>query len=189
MVVLFAGSVKNEIRQLGHEATNCAVLDAACSSTVWGENWISMYFTSFDIDLQNAIKQDGTRMFKFGGGEFLKSIAQYDIPVYLGGKKVIIRTDVVPSDIPLLLSLNAMKKAKIKLDLEQDCATIFGKNVILHHTTSGHYCVPLIKDCINVDEVCVVVITTAPESTCKKTLLKLHRQFAHPPAAKLTKLL
>ena len=51
-------------------------------------------------------------MFKFGGGECLKSIAQYDIPAYLGGKKVIIRTDVVPSDIPLLLSLNAMKKNK-----------------------------------------------------------------------------
>ena len=36
---------------------------------------------------------------------------------------------------------------------------------------------------------CVVDMSTAPESTCKKTLLKLHRQFAHPPAAKLTKLL
>ena len=61
VVVLFTGSVKNEIRQLGHEATNCSVLDAACSSTVWGENWISMYFTSLDIDLQNANKkQDGT---------------------------------------------------------------------------------------------------------------------------------
>ena len=82
-----------------------------------------------------------------------------------------------------------MKKAKIKLDLEQDCATIFGKNIILHHTSSGHYCVPLIKDYINVDEVCVVGSTTAPESTCKKALLKLDRQFAHPPAAKLTKLL
>ena len=61
-----------------------------------------------------------------------------------------------------------MKKAKIKLDLEQDCATIFGKNVVLHHTSSGHYCVQLIKDCINVDEVCVVDKTTTPESTCKK---------------------
>ena len=107
-------------------------------------------------------------MFKFGGGECLKPIAQYGIPAYLGEKKVIIRTDVVPSDIRLLLSLNAMHKAKIKLDLEQDCATIFGKNVVLHHTSSGHYCVQLIKDCINVDEVCVVDNTTTPESTCKK---------------------
>ena len=77
-VVLFTCSLKNEIRQLGHEATNCAVLDTACSSTVCGENWLSMYFASLDNDSQNNIKkQDGTRMFKFGGGECLKSIAQY----------------------------------------------------------------------------------------------------------------
>ena len=88
----------------------------------------------------------------------------------LGGKKVIIQTDVAPSDIPLLLPFNAMKKAEIKFNLEQDCATIFGENVILHHTSSGHYCVPLIKDCINVDEVCVVDITRAPESACKKNI-------------------
>ena len=111
-------------------------------------------------------------MFKFGGGECLKSTAQYDIPAYLGGKKLIFRTDVVLSDIPLLLSLNAMKKAKVKLDLEQDNATIFDKNVILHHTCSGHYCVPLINNCINVDEVCVVDITIAPERKCKKNITK-----------------
>ena len=86
---------------------NCAVLDSACSNTVCGENWLSMYFASLDSDLQNDIKkQDVTRMFEFGGGECLKSIAQYDIPAYLGEKTVIIRTDVFPSDIPLLFSLN-----------------------------------------------------------------------------------
>ena len=120
-VVLFTGSLKNEIRQLGHEAANCAVWDSACSSILCGESWLSVYVASLDSDLQKDIKkQDGTRIFKFGGGECLKSIAQYDIPAYLVGKKIIIRTDVVPSDIPLLLYLNAMKKAKIKLDLEQD---------------------------------------------------------------------
>ena len=63
------------------------LLDSACSSTVCGENWLSMYFASLDSDLQNDIKkQDGTRMFKFGGGECLKSIAQYDIPAYPGEK-------------------------------------------------------------------------------------------------------
>ena len=107
-VVLFTSSLKNEICQLGREAAVCAVLESACSSTVCGENWLYMYFASLNSDLQNNIKkQDGMQMLKFGGGECLKSIAQYDITAYLGG---IIRTDVVSSDIPLLLSLNAMKK-------------------------------------------------------------------------------
>ena len=82
------GSLKTETCQLGHEATNCAVLDSECSSTVCSENWLSMYFASLNSDLQNNTeKQDGTQMFKFGCGECLKPIAQYDIPAYLGGKK------------------------------------------------------------------------------------------------------
>ena len=91
-VVLFTSSLKNEIPQLGHEAKNCVVLDSACSSTVCGENWLSMYFAYLDSDLQNNIKkQDGMRMFKFGGGECLRSTAQYYILTYLGGKKLIIQ--------------------------------------------------------------------------------------------------
>ena len=34
-------------------------------------------------------------------------------------------TDVVKSDIPLLLSRSAMKKAGVKLDLENDSAIFF----------------------------------------------------------------
>ena len=56
-VVLYTGSLKNEICLLGHEATNCAVLDSACSGTVCSENWLSMYFASLDSNLQNNIKK------------------------------------------------------------------------------------------------------------------------------------
>ena len=56
-VLLFTGSLKNEIHQLGHETTNRAVLDSACSSTVCSENWLSMYFVSLNSDLQNKNKK------------------------------------------------------------------------------------------------------------------------------------
>ena len=36
--VLFTGYNKEEVRRLGIDARNCAVLDSACSSTVCGEN-------------------------------------------------------------------------------------------------------------------------------------------------------
>ena len=45
----------------------------------------------------------------------------------IAGKEVTIKTDVVESDIPLLLSRTAMKKAAIKLDLETDTAVIMEK--------------------------------------------------------------
>ena len=94
-----------------------------------------------DTQIQNLRKIESKKVFKFGG-EKLTSLGSYQLPANLGGKDIKISVDVVDSDIQLLLSLKAMKKAKTQLDLEQDSAEIFGKSILLYHTTSGHYCVP-----------------------------------------------
>ena len=138
---------------------------------------------------KEKIKQfTGGRLFKFGGGEILPSIACYEIPAYLAGKEITIRTDVVDSDIPLLLSIKSMKKAGIILDLVNDSAEIFGKVVSLNHTSSGHYCVSIAKE-FDVSRVFAVKIAELEESERYKVLLKLHRQFAHPSMVKLISLL
>ena len=65
-----------------------------------------------------------------------------------------ITTDVVESDIPLLLSQSAMKRAGVKMHLENDSTNIFGKDAALNLTFSGHYCIPIDKtEKIAVDEV------------------------------------
>ena len=140
---------------------------------------------------KKKIKQTvGQRTFKFGGGERLKSKAEYSIPAVVAGKEVTIRTGVVDSDIPLLLSRKAMKTAGVKMDLESDTAMIFGKDVALNLTTSGHYCIPIDRaENISVSEVFSVAIGEMDSKDRYKTLLKLHGQFAHPPVAKLKALL
>ena len=40
-------------------------------------------------------------------------------------------------------AFNSMKMVKIKLDLENDQAEIFGEVINLDCTSSGHYCIPL----------------------------------------------
>ena len=138
---------------------------------------------------KKKIKQfTGRRLFKFGGGEVLSSIACYKIPAYLAGKEITIVTDVVDSDIPLLLSIKAMKKAGIILDLVNDSAEIFGKVVSLNHTSSGHYCVSIAKE-LDVSQVFAVKIAELEDCDRYKVLLKLHRQFAHPSMVKLISLL
>ena len=56
---------------------------------------------------------------------------------------VIIKTDVVASEVPLLLSRSAMKTAQMKLNFEDDQANIFGVDVDLEATASGHCCLKL----------------------------------------------
>ena len=136
----------------------CCV-DRACSSTVCGKKCLDCYLLSLSETGCSKIKQNpGIKVFKFGGGKILTSIALVELPEILADRKVTIKTDVVTSDIPLLLSLEAMKKAEVKLDLVNDSAEIFGKHIPLNHTESGHYCIPLNKDVLPIETVWAVYI-------------------------------
>ena len=76
------------------------------------------------------------------------------------------------------------------MDLENDSATIFGKDVALNLTTSGHYCIPIDRtEEIAVEEVFSVKLEDMDRKEKYKTLNKLHRQFAHPPVNKIKSLL
>ena len=116
--------------QLGFDDSNFAVLDSACNVTVCGENWLDNYLQSLSRCDRRKFQQKD----KFGGGRMLKSGGKYWLPVVIAGKEVTVRTEVVKSDIPLLLSREAMKKAGVKIDLEKDTVTIFGEDQVLNIT-------------------------------------------------------
>ena len=83
-----------------------------------------------------------------------------------------------------------MKEVAIKMDLENDTATIMGEEVALYLTTSGHYCIPIDKsEKVPVESVCVVKLDALNRQDRFKTLLKLHRQFARPRKNRLIALL
>ncbi|KAK6191181.1 hypothetical protein SNE40_002919 [Patella caerulea] len=83
-----------------------------------------------------------------------------------------------------------MKSAGVKLDLENDTALIYGNKVNLDLTSSGHYCVPIDRNgVIPVHEICSVQLENNSPKERYNILLKLHRQFAHPPMKRLITLL
>ena len=71
------------------------------------------------------------KVFKFGNNLKFKSEGEYRIPAIIAGRRVMIRTDVVASEILLLLSRSAMKNAQMKLNLQDNKANIFGQEVDL----------------------------------------------------------
>ena len=73
------------------------------------------------------------------------------------------QADVVTSDIPLLLSKDSIKRAKMKLDLENDSASIFRKDVQLQCTSSGHNCVPIDQINVSVDATASALIATCQQ--------------------------
>lgn len=77
------------------------------------------YLESLDGANKMKVKcEPGTKIFTFGSGEQLQSTAAYTIPAVLAGHDITIKTDAVDYELPLLLSLNSMKRANVKLDVE-----------------------------------------------------------------------
>ena len=91
---------------------------------------------------------------------------------------------MVDSDIPLLLSKGAMKKAGMKIDMQDDTVTAFGNKEKLISTTSGHYCISLLgeaKDIFEktIEEVLAIDLLNISEKEQFKAIDKLHKQFGH----------
>jgi len=67
-------------------------------------------------------------------------------PCRFGGKRVNIKTDVIDSGIPLLMSRHSMKAAGMINNMAEDADILFGDTVNLRTTSTGHYILPLFSD-------------------------------------------
>lgn len=189
-ITLFTGRNEHFVNELRMECENSAVLDSACTKNVCSQLWLDTFVRSLSQSAQSKIVcTPSNNKFRFGGGELLRSKGKYIIPAFVAGKSVNIETDVVDSHIPLLLSLQSMKKMGLKLDTVTDTAEIFGKKVSLNFTSSGHYSVPLCEDQVfyTEDVLKVDLGSNLEEEKCK--LKHMHKQFGHVCSKKLSELL
>ena len=100
------------------EASNKAVVDSACTANVCGEEWLDTYMdTLTEYEKALVTNEESNKHFRFGGGEILKSSGSVKIPCVLGEEKIMLRTAVVKSHIPLLLSNVTLEEADAILDL------------------------------------------------------------------------
>ena len=175
------------------ETLGSMVLDSGCPRSVCGKTWYDCYLDALPEKFKKNLElQESEASFRFGNGETLKSLFKVSLPCRLAGNDVKIVTDVVNSEIPLLLSKNAMKKSSVKLDFGKDSLFMFGKKLRLHCTTSGHYFVPLGRPGGGSDTSVVLFSTShieqKSEKEKKQVALKLHKQFSHPSEGKLMSL-
>ena len=174
--------------KLMSEALGALVLDSGCSATVCGEDWLQAYIdTLSSADVQLITREDSETSFKFGDGRHVNSKGIVHIPCYIHGVKVMVRTDLVDCRIPLLMSRSAMKRGGMILNFEKDTMCMFGKESKLHVTSTGHYTIPIVMTPCK--QTVDWVLATESHEEIPKKVLKLHRQFSHPTAEKLIKLI
>ncbi|CAG2196706.1 unnamed protein product [Mytilus edulis] len=160
--------------------------------TVCGENWFKQLLErTGDITTVTS-----SRAFKFGDGKVVNSFMRATVPAQIGSINCKIETEIVKADIPLLLSKASLKKAGTVLDLKNDRAIMFNKPVELEFTSSGHYCVNIVKTKpeiknlpVNVEENVLYITDGMSTAEKRKTLVKVHKQFGHATFNRLSKLL
>ena len=171
------------------EAMGTAVIDTARTCTVCGERWLDNYLKTLDeLSLKKVKRNPSSIGFRFGDGGRIYSFETATIPAEIAGVKCQIITEVIKKDIPLLLSKASLKKAGQVLAwiLKNDKALMFGQEIQLQLTSSGHYCVDIksAKDferkpyLLSSHEVLMINDEMNP-SEKKKKLVKLHKQFGH----------
>ena len=129
-------------------------------------------------------------VFKFGDGRKVNSKESVIFPVVIADKKCKIKAEIVKENIPLLLSKSSLKKVRTVIDLNNDKATILGKEINLHQSTSGHYCIDIYpsSNCSNIEEILSIEKDLSKEQY-KAQITKTHKQFGHASTKKMNKLI
>ena len=118
-------------------------------------------------------------VFKFGDGRKVKSEESVIFPLVTPDKKCKIK-EIVKDNIPLLLSKSLLKKAQTVIDLDNDKATILGKEINLHQSITGHYCIDISpsNSCNNIEEILYLEKDLSNEQR-KPQDTKINKQFGH----------
>ena len=143
-MVYMGGDDEGELKTLMDECRGYAVLDCGCPHTVCGEKWIKDYIDNLsESDRKDIEITKSNQSFTFGDGRGIRSKRKMKIPVWMGGIQGTLTTDVVEAEIPLLLSINVMERAKMVLDFAREEIKVHGKYIRVKKMRSGHYAMPL----------------------------------------------
>ena len=175
------------------ETLSMAVLDSGRTKTVCSKTWLNCYLESLSSEeLVNIKRERSETIFKFDNGKICPSSERIRIPVVIAGQNVLLTMDVIENDIPLLLSKDTMKKAKIYIDFAGDKIITLTKEVPVKFTTSGHYSIPIGKiddnhnQVLKSESILFCDDVNEPSNDEKqKVAIKLHHQFSYPYSDKL----
>ena len=168
-----------------------AIIDCACPTTVSGKVWIHRFITQLsEADKALVEYEESERIFKFGGGEQRKSLGVITFPCYFGQRNILMKSEIVDADFPLLLGNSLLKKARAVLKISEQVAVILDIEVKMRETNSGHFClkidgpkadVPYTKYTVQgeSDEVAIQKELCLINQLTLQDVEKLHHQFGH----------
>ena len=164
------------------ESYGKAVLDSACTATVSGMSWIQNYIDQLPAQYSNLVSHTDIRTnVIFGSGNRVAITRKWFLPVIIGNINCFLGVLEVPGTLPLLLSVNSMRKARLSIDFDKNVVSIGGIKQSLHVASTGHIMMDI---SLPKEESCMMV-----SDLTESKIMKLHCQFGHCSANKLFQLI
>lgn len=113
-ITLYTKRNHQQMQKYSWQCFGSAIMDTACTGTVCGQEWLDNYMT---VSGKKKVKSmwktaiQSHRPFMLGDGKMVYSVKKDKIPANIGNTRCNIETEVVPVNIPLLLSKTSLKKA------------------------------------------------------------------------------
>ena len=124
-----------------------AIVDLGATSKVAGAAWLRDYLAALSPALRaSAVERSASVLFRFGDARRTLADRHWVIPICLGGQLERLGDNVVPGNIPLLLSRPALRAAMAVLDLVCDSRWLKNRRVMvpLLVDATGHLLVNLL---------------------------------------------
>ena len=126
------------------QASLLAVIDSGAPETVSGKGWINDFMDRLNEEQKKLVtRKRGWKKYKFGNSRPVIAKETLGLPMVIAGRKVLLTTDVVDVDIPLLIGKSSLKKAEAIINFQEDMIQLFGKKENLIVNSSGHYMIPV----------------------------------------------
>ena len=153
----------------------------------------NVYIKGLSDDVRKLVRfNPSTAKIKFGEGEAQKSHGSVVIPMSIAGQNLFLTTEVVDTEIPCLLSHQAMEDVGMIIDMRKRSVAFKGENVPLLKTKTGHAAIEFNNfQMRDKDEFYAMV--TLPEkdkvSYNYQQLKKIHDNLGHPSKPVMEKML
>ena len=176
------------------EALNKIYLDTGCVKTVSGKIWVDNTLEAMSDDVRKLVRfSPSTAHIKFGEGEAQKSYGTLTLPLSIAGQNLFLTTEVVDTEIPCLLSNQAIEDVGMIINMKERTVIFEGETVPIIKTKTGHAAIKFDNfDMREKDEFYAMVTLNPEESQVSYSydqLKKIHDNLGHPSRPVMEKML
>ena len=168
------------------ECKTSGILDTACTATVAGDAGFKAYVNLLPSGLLPLSHEKSTAAIVFGDNKRVEATYKVLLPVKFGAVTCRLNCEIIPGDLPLLISIKSMKKAGMVIHTKQKFVTLEGldAHIDLRECSTG----PMLIEILPTGYTDHTAFIATGDIT-RAQIEKLHCQFGHCSSSKLQQLL